>query len=734
MQTDWKFFLILSNVPGPFRRRPSGCRTETINISKPTIMNLSKRLPDLLLPVGIIACLLVIFVPLPPGLMDILLAANISVAVMILLTTVYVKSPLELSVFPSLLLGTTLARLALNVGTTRLILTRGAIDHEAAAGGVIQSFSQFVTGDSLAVGLVIFSIIIVIQFVVITKGATRISEVSARFALDGLPGRQMAIDADLNAGLIDSHQAQRLRAETVAHADFYGAMDGASKFVRGDAIAGILITVINIAGGLAIGLSQSMSIGSATETFTKLTIGDGLASQLPALLISMAAGLLVTRSTRATDLPRESVNQLFSRPIVLIITSIFLGLMVLTDLPKIPLLIIATGCLFGAYVLFRRDQTSQPVTVESPKPVKPQPTEVTIDKLLNNDILEMELGVGLIRLADSRQGGNLLSLITQVRKNFAAEMGVILPKIRIRDNLNLAPNQFRILIQGNIVERGEIQPNYCLAIDYGKAISPLGDGMVKGLADEKLSKFPAFWIQTEAWESAQDAGYHVVSASEVLADQLKNTSRANATQLLTRDATKQLIDEISKSSPAVVEELIPNVLSLAQVQQVLKNLVSSRISIRPLNLILETLGDNAPQTTNRWELTEKVRIQLARHISSGLAGDANRRISVFTLSQELQDSIASAWERDRDEIRLSLSRSIVENLALAIQEATNQMVAAGQRPVTLVDQAIRPVIAELAFDHTADLFVLGSREVEGIELEVIGEITADQVKAVANAA
>ncbi len=698
-------------------------------------MNLTKRLPELLLPIGIIACLLVIFVPLPPGLMDILLAANISVAVMILLTTIYVKSPLELSVFPSLLLGTTLARLALNVGTTRLILTRGAIDHENAAGGVIQSFSQFVTGDNLAVGLVIFSIIIVIQFVVITKGATRISEVAARFALDGLPGRQMAIDADLNAGLIDSHQAQKQRAATVAHADFYGAMDGASKFVRGDAIAGILITIINIAGGLAIGLSQSMSIGSATETFTKLTIGDGLASQLPALLIAMAAGLLVTRSTTATDLPRESVNQVFSRPIVLVITSIFLGLMILTDLPKIPLLIIATGCLVGAFLLFRHSATSQAQAVkEESSPAKPQPTDVTIDKLLNNDILEMELGVGLIRLADSRQGGNLLATITQVRKDFAAEMGLILPKIRIRDNLNLAPNQFRILIQGNSVEQGEIEPGCCLAIDYGKAIGPLGDGMVKGLADENLTTAPAFWVQMEAWQSAKRAGYDVLSATDVLANQLKTTARKNASQLLTRDATRQLVDEIRKTSPAVVDELIPNALSLAQVQQVLKNLVSCGISIRPLSLILETLGDHASQTKNRWELTEKVRIRLARHISSGLAGDSTNRIAVFLISQELQDRIANAWERDRDEIRLGLPRAMVGSLAVAIQDAAKQMVASGLPPIALVDQPIRPVIAELAFDHAADLFVVGSREIEGVELEVVGEITADQLKPAASAA
>ncbi len=677
---------------------------------------------------------MVIFVPLPPALMDILLAANISVAVVILLSTVYVKSPLELSVFPSLLLATTLARLALNVGTTRLILTRGAIDHEGAAGGVIQSFSQFVTGDSLAVGLVIFSIIVVIQFVVITKGATRISEVSARFALDGLPGRQLAIDADLNSGLIDARQAQKLRSETVAHAEFYGAMDGASKFVRGDAIAGILITLINIAGGLAIGLSSSMSFGEATSTFTMLTIGDGLASQLPALLISLAAALLVTRSTRQTDLPRESMNQIFARPIVLIITAVFLGLMVLTDLPKIPLLIIATGCLTGAYLIFQSNETAKIAAAKQRPATKPQATEVTIDKLLSNDILEMELGVGLIPLADSRQGGNLLALITQVRKNLASEMGVILPKIRIRDNMKLSPNQFRIRIQGNIVQRGAVQPDCCLAIDSGRAVGPLGDGVVRGLADEHLTDTPAFWILPDAWESAKQAGYDLMTAADALADQLKSTAIENASYLLTRDATKQLVDEVAKSSPAVVEELIPKLMTLAQVQQVLKTLVAEGISIRPLNLILETLGDNATAISNRWDLTEKVRMQLSRHITSGLIDDRGGPIPVFTISRDLEDRIACAWERDRDEIRLGLPRSIVESLAFAIQEAARQMIASGVRPIALVDQSIRPVIAELAFDQAQQMFVLGSREAEGASIEIVGEITPEQINTVANAA
>jgi flagellar biosynthesis protein FlhA len=698
-------------------------------------MNFAKRLPDLLLPIGIILCLMVIFVPLPPGIMDLLLAANITVAVMLLLSTVYVKTPLELSVFPSLLLGTTLARLALNVATTRLILTQGAVEGDSAAGGVIQSFSQFVTGDNLAVGIVIFSIIVVIQFVVITKGATRISEVSARFALDGLPGRQMAIDADLNAGLIDSQKAQALRAEVVDHADFYGAMDGASKFVRGDAIAGVIITLINIAGGLAIGLSSSMSIGEAATTFTQLTIGDGLASQVPALLISLAAGLLVTRSSRKTNLPRESVNQVFARPIVLIITAVFLGLMILTDLPKIPLMVISLGCLGAAYSISRNQkQTAEKAIRSTPVPAAPRATEATIDKLLSNDILEMELGVGLIKLADSRQGGQLLAGVTQVRKEIAAELGVILPKTRIRDNLEIGANEFRIRIQGNIVQRGEIQPDNSLAIDDGRATGPLGEGAVRGFADEHLSSSPAYWIDANAAEESKGLGYHVLDATEVLATLLKSISIENASYLLTRDATKQLVDEIAKSSPALVSELIPDVMSLAKVQQVLKGLISEGISIRPLPLILESLSDHASEISNRWDLTEKVRIQLSRHIVSKLTQESGSSIEVFTISPEIEKQIATAWHRENDEIRINLPREIIENLAGAIQTAAQKMRDSGIKPIALVDQSIRPVIAELAFDNASNMFVLGRQEAMGAEIEIVGEISADELHAVARAA
>ncbi len=693
-----------------------------------------KRWPEYLLPLGIIACLLVIFLPLPTVLMDMLLAANLSLAVVILLSTVYVKSPLELSLFPSILLATTLGRLALNVATTRLILTKGATDREMAAGGVIESFANFVTGDSLAVGLVIFSIMIVIQFVVITKGASRISEVTARFALDGLPGRQMAIDAELNAGSIDAKEAKQLRQEVADHADFYGAMDGASKFVRGDAVAGVMITLINIGVGLVVGMSHNMSLAEAASTFTKLTIGDGLVSQLPALLISLAAGLLVTRSHSKTNLPTESIEQFFSTPIVLVMTAVFLGVMVMIDLPAIPLMILACGFLTLAYFSSADQSDGTQVTSSGERNgaaqtsnIQPPVPDVGLDKLLSNDILEIELGLDLIRLADTRQGGSLLASIASVRKELAEEMGIVLPKIRIRDNLALTRTRYQVLLQGNVIESGELKPTAALATDSGHATGPLESSMILGMASDIAMPQPAYWITPENMLSAQHSGYDVHSATDVLANQLKQLSLENASQILTRDATRLLIDEVAKHSPSVVNELIPNGMSLAQVQQVLKTLVSQGISIRPLSLILETLGDHCGATQNRWELTEHVRVRLGRHISAGLAGPGGKTIHAFTLSHELQDRVACAWDRDRAELRLGLPTQVVQSIGDAIVEVANRMAASGMSPIVMVGQEIRPVIAKLLADRRHEVFVLGSKEIMNAKIEVVGEITPEQI-------
>ncbi len=424
------------------------------------------RWQDLILPISMIASVLVLIVPVPPALLDMLLSVNITLSVIILLTTIYVRTPLEFSVFPSLLLATTLARLVLNVATTRLILTRAPLDGQLAAGHVVNAFGQFVAGNQLVVGLIIFVIIVIIQFVVITKGATRISEVAARFALDGMPGRQLAIDADLNAGIINNIEAQRRRKEVTQQADFFGAMDGASKFVRGDAIAAILITLINIVGGLVIGMVQGgMGFTQAAEVFTKLTIGDGLVSQVPAFLISLAAGLLVTRSTVETNLPHELLKQLFSRPQALAVAGGFLGILIFTNLPTIPLALIGGSCVGMALVLSRQKQQAEVAAIKAKDEAK-KPDE-RIEDYLTTDPMEIEIGLGLIRLADPKRGGDLLQRIQRVRQSIAADLGMIMPKVRVRDNMQLEQTQYQIKIAGVAVAHGTLEPAMLLAINSG---------------------------------------------------------------------------------------------------------------------------------------------------------------------------------------------------------------------------------------------------------------------------
>ena len=683
------------------------------------LMNLERRWPELLLPIGIIACLFVIFVPLPPAMMDVLLAGNISIGVIILLTTLFVKTPIEFSVFPSLLVATTLARLALNIGTTRLILTGGATEGEMAAGSVIQSFGAFVAGDQIAIGLVIFAIIVIIQFVVITKGATRISEVAARFALDGMPGRQMAIDADLNAGIIDSETARQRREQIGVNADFYGAMDGASKFVRGDAIAGILITVVNIIGGLIVGVMAGMSLPEAASIFTKLTIGDGLVSQLPALLISMAAAMLVTRGTRQTNLPRESLNQVFAQPIVLAITGVFLGLMIFTELPKIPLLLISLACFGGAWWLFRHGVPAEE-TME-PDQQKPQANpNVTIDSLLGNDVLEMELGLELIGLADPKRGGDLLPSVTAVRKRLAQDLGVILPKIRIRDNLQLPAKQYRILVQGNPVEIGTIYPKYLLAVDQGNASAPV----TGAIAIENTEDGQGFWIDPESSQDATSSGYRVLSPTKALAERLSQLAFREAPNLLTRDATRQLIEETSKSSPAIVEELVPDVLNLSKLQRVLKKLVAEQVSIRPMGLILEAIADHAPTSTQITPLVEAVRRRLGPQITAGLL-NGNSMVSAFTISDELQNQILAGQKLDEDEIALELAPETIRALAESLLRGAETLNSRGLTPVIVVRQSIRPAVRKIVEAIEAEIHVLGLDEVSLGVIDFVGEISAD---------
>ncbi|MBN2291537.1 MAG: flagellar biosynthesis protein FlhA [Pirellulales bacterium] len=664
-------------------------------------------LQDLILPVGIIASILVIMVPLPSSIMSLLLAANITVAVIIVLTTIYVKTPLEFSIFPSLLLATTLARLVLNVATTRLILTRAETDKMMAAGGVVKSFGEFVAGNNIVVGLIIFTIVVLIQFIVITKGATRISEVAARFALDGMPGRQMAIDADLNAGIIDEHEAKRRREEITEQADFFGSMDGASKFVRGDAIAGIVITIVNIVGGLFIGVFQAgMSFSEAGGLFTRLTIGDGLVSQVPAFLISLAAGLLVTRSSRKVNLPHEFLRQLFSRPQALAIAGVFLGVLIFTTLPTVPLLVLGGGCVGLAMMLARQTTESAAAAEARKKAEAAKPQQERIEDYLVNDPMEIELGVGLIKLADPKRGGDLLERVQGVRQRVASETGIILPKVRIRDSFQLEQTQYRIKIAGMPVATGTVYPDSFLAID---------SGMTTGEVPGERTKDPAFgtpavWIDGATRDQAELYGYTVVEPGSVLATHLTATVRDYADEILTRDAAKHLIDELRQTSPAVVGELIPDVMKLAEVQQILQMLLREQVPIRQLAVILETLGDYATRTKDLILLTEYVRHRLARTICTQYR-DKDNCLYVVTLDPALEDRIRAGVEHSERGLFIRMSPQAVEATCQLIAKEIEKLTVADRSPILLVSPQIRPAVRQMTNSYLPKLVVLSYNEI-----------------------
>ena len=681
------------------------------------------RSSDLILPIGIIASVLVIMVPLPAHLLDFLLSANICVAVIMLLTTIYVRTPLEFNIFPSLLLATTLGRLVLNVATTRLILTRAASDGLEAAGGVVRAFGEFVAGDKLVVGLIIFTIIVLIQFIVITKGATRISEVAARFALDGMPGRQMAIDADLNAGVIDEREAQRRRAEITQQADFFGAMDGASKFVRGDAIAGIVITLVNIVGGLFIGvIEDEMSIGQAASIFTKLTIGDGLVSQVPAFLISLAAGLLVTRSTNEVNLPAEFFGQLFSRPQALAVAGGFLGVLIFTNLPTAPLALLASACLGFAMVQTRQRKQSKADAAAQAQAAEKKPPEERIEDYLIVDPMEIEIGVGLIRLADPKRGGDLLARVQRVRQNVASDIGILMPKVRIRDNMRLEQNAYRIKVADNPVAENTVYPQMLLAIDSG-----VTTGRIAGIN----TRDPAFgtaavWIEPGQRDQAELLGYTVVEPQSVIATHLTEVVRKHADEILTRDATKHLIDELKKASPAVVEELVPTVLKLAEVQQILQMLLREEVPIRQLGPILETLGDYAGRTKDPVFLTEAVRSRLARTICSRYR-DASNQLHVVTLDPALEDRVRAGFEHNERGLFIRMSPQAIDATCRVIGKEIEKLTAKGYPPVLLVSPQIRPALRQMTAAQLKQVVILSYNEItRDTQIETLG-LVADAV-------
>jgi flagellar biosynthesis protein FlhA len=709
-----------------------------------------QRWPELLLPLGIVAAVMVILVPLPAAVLDALLAGSLAFSVVMLLTTVYVRSPLEFSVFPTLLLASTVGRLVLNIASTRLLLTQGATHGLDAAGGVIRGFGEFVAGDRLVVGVVLFAIIFVIQFIVITKGATRISEVAARFSLDGLPGRQMAIDADCQAGLIDHHEAQRRRQVLSQQADFHAAMDGAGKFVRGDAVAGLLITFVNIIGGLVLGMTEgNMSLAEAADVFTRLTIGDGLVSQIPALLVSLGAGLLTTRGGERSDLPRDVASQLFANPLVLLVSAAFLGLLVFTRLPKVPLLVLGGGCLILAFQGHRRQRreaaapgskppnsvthvpaTQQPATSPSQaarpagEPARGEsrgdagrPREDRVEDFLAVDPLEIELGLRLLKLADSARGGDLLRRVTAVRQRVAAEIGLILPKVRIRDNLRLDERGYRLRLAHNVVAQGVLHPDQLLAVDPGFELEPLSETAVA----DPVSRRPAYWIELADRQRAESLGYTIQDPASLVAGHLMEVAHQHADELLTRDAVKHLLEELRRTAPAVVDDLIPSQLRLADLQQVLRLLLREEVPIRQLALILETLGDYAPRTTDPAVLVEHVRERLARTLSARYR-DREQRLFVVALDPELEDRLAAA-RRDSEAGVWRWKPTWVDALCDGIAHELPKLARLRRPPVVLASPAVRAIVKQLTAARLPRLAVLSYREVtRDTQLESVGVV------------
>jgi len=676
------------------------------------------RSTDVIAAFGIVGIIIMMVVPIPAAWLDFLITLNITGSVLILMLAVFTKDPLEFSVLPSLLLTMTLFRLALNLSTTKLVLL------EAYAGEVIQQFGEFVIQGNPVVGFIVFCILVVVQFIVITKGAERVSEVAARFTLDAMPGKQMSIDADLNAGIITDQEA-RLRRKTIQQeADFYGAMDGASKFVKGDAIASIIILLINIIGGLIIGLlTMDMDITEALHTYSLLTIGDGLVSQIPALLISTATGLVVTRAASDTNLGQDLAKQLFRVPKALYITAAVLIALAILGLPKLPLFFLALICIAAGYYL---DKTSvKTAEQESAAAIQSEVEETkkpeNVMNMLGIDHMELEIGYALIPLVDAGQGGDLLDRIVLIRRQVAGELGFIVPVIRVRDNMNLQPNQYIIKIKGAEVAAGELLADHYLSISSG-----IDDDSIPGTP----TKEPAFgleakWISSTYREQAELSGYTVVDAPTVLATHLTEVIKAHAHEILNRQDVKKLIDHAKEQAPAVVEELIPDLMNLGQVQKVLANLLRERVSIKDMVTILENLADYAALTKDVDRLTEHVRQGLARQIIQPLL-DANKKLPVLTIEPRIEQMILDNLRPSDYGNYVNLDPNVMHKLLKQLAAEVERIVLKGYNPVILCAPVVRINLKRMTERQLPHLVVLSYNElVQGIEVQALGMVVLD---------
>ncbi|NFF59738.1 flagellar biosynthesis protein FlhA [Clostridium botulinum] len=678
----------------------------------------AKNYFDMIVAFGVMGIVMMIIIPMPTAILDVFIALNITIGTVIILLTMFTTEVLQFSVFPTMLLITTLFRLGLNISSTRLILRDGY------AGKIIDTFGKFVTGGNYVVGVIIFLIIIIIQFVVITNGAGRVSEVSARFTLDAMPGKQMSIDADLNAGLISETDARERREKIQEEASFYGAMDGASKFVKGDAIAGIIITLINVIAGIIIGVVQKgMPASEAATTYVQLTIGDGLVSQIPALLISTASGILVTRSASSENFGNLLVKQLTGFPKVLAVASavlFFLGIM--PGFPKVAFFIFAAATGISAYLLYKEEkqtavmqiQTEQEELIETEKR---EPENVT--NLIAVEPMDIEIGYGLIPLADEASGGDLLQRIASVRRQCAIEMGIIVQPIRIRDNLQLQTNEYVIKIRGTVITKGELMPSMLLCMD------PTGEEMdMQGIKTvEPTFGLPAVWINNDQREEAEIKGLTVVDPTTVMVTHLTETIKAHCYELLGRQETKMIIDTVKEKYDTVVEELIPDLMTIGEVQKVLQSLLKEKVSIKDMVTILESLADNSRNTKDIEVLTEYVRFALARNICNPLV-DENGILTVAVLSPELEDLLANNIQKSMQGSFPAVDPETTSSIFDSIKNILDSIQFYDNQPVILVSPQIRPAFRRLIEMVFPQLIVLSLNEVPNdVEIRTEGVVT-----------
>lgn len=674
------------------------------------------RQTDVMLTFAILGIVAIMILPVPVMLLDLLLAISITVSIIILLVSIYIDEPLDFSAFPTVLLIITLYRLSLNVATTRRILLHGA-EGEDAAGAVIQSFGQFVVGGNFIVGFIIFLILVIINFMVITKGSGRVAEVAARFTLDAMPGKQMAIDADLNAGIIDEATAKKMREDIQNRADFYGAMDGASKFVRGDAVAGLIITAINIIGGLIIGAVQfGMPIAESAQRFTILTVGDGLVSQIPSLIVSTAAGIVVTRAGEIGELSGKLFTQLFKNSRIMALTGGALLLMsIVPGLPKVSFWVLSGLLFYLSYLIKSKVKVEEEAPEEETEPEEIS-EEDEVKSLLEMDVLELEIGFNLIPLVDAGQGGTLLSRIKAIRKQIALDMGFLVPPVRIRDNLQIEPTSYIILIKGVKVVTGFVFPDKYLVMNPEGTLDD-----IQGI-DTKEPAFglPAKWVDEAEREKAEMEGLTIVDPTTVIVTHLTEVIKSNAFEFIGRQETQELLDKLKERYPKLVEDLVPNILDLGTVQRVLQNLLKEKVSIRNLQTILEVLASYGVANKDVSYLTEKVRLHLKRQITESLLS-ADNTLYVFTLASQVEQIVAQNIQKTDDGNEIVMDPSIAQKILKGISDKVNELVNQGITPVIVVSPPIRFPFRKFVEKFIPNIVVISHNEIsETVRVESLG--------------